>query len=95
MPEDGYPKQLFSQEWNVKPHGDRQRKTAGKVIDDIFVLLGVNVWRISRRKIRSSLASFLACVDNVLVRGNKLAMYKVFVKKSNAGNRLFLNTWFE
>ena len=20
MPEDGYPKQFFSQEWNVKPH---------------------------------------------------------------------------
>ena len=36
MPQDRYPKQLFSQEWNVKPRRGRQRKTWGKVIDDIF-----------------------------------------------------------
>ena len=36
MPQDRYPKQLFSPEWNVKPRRGRQRKTWGKVIDDIF-----------------------------------------------------------
>ena len=36
MPQDRYPKQLFSQEWNVKPHRGRKRKSCGKVIDDIF-----------------------------------------------------------
>ena len=42
MPEDRYPKRLFSQEWNVKPCRGRQRKTWGKVIDDIFLLLGLD-----------------------------------------------------
>ena len=37
MPQDRYPKQLFSsQEWNVKPRRGRQRKTWGKVIDDNY-----------------------------------------------------------
>ena len=31
MPQDTYPKQLLSQEWNVKPHRGRQRKTWDKV----------------------------------------------------------------
>ena len=26
MPEDRYPKKLFSQDWNIKPHRGRQRK---------------------------------------------------------------------
>ena len=42
MPQDRYPKQLFSQEWNVKPCRGRQRKTWGKVIDDMFLSLNVN-----------------------------------------------------
>ena len=48
MPEERYPKQIFSQEWNVKPHRGRQRKTWGEVIDDKFLPLGLstNVWRI-------------------------------------------------
>ena len=40
MPQDRYGKQLFSQEWTVKPHRGRQRKTWGKTIDDIFLSLG-------------------------------------------------------
>ena len=42
MPEDRFPKQLFSQEWNIKPHRGRQRKTWGRVIDDFFVFLGLD-----------------------------------------------------
>ena len=34
-----YAKQLFSQEWNVKPHRGRQRKMGGKVVEDIFMSL--------------------------------------------------------
>ena len=40
MLQDRYPKQLFSQEWNVRPRRGRQRKTWSKVIDDIFLSLG-------------------------------------------------------
>ena len=43
MPEDRYPKQLFCQEWNVKPHRGRQRKTWGKVIDDVFLSQGLDI----------------------------------------------------
>ena len=42
MPEDRFPKQLFSQEWNIKPHRGRQRKTWGRVVDDLFVSLGLD-----------------------------------------------------
>ena len=42
MPQHRYPKQLFSQEWNVKPCRGRQRKNWGKVIDDIFLSLGLD-----------------------------------------------------
>ena len=41
MPEDRY-QQLFSQEWNIKPRRGRQRKTWGRVVDDIFVALGID-----------------------------------------------------
>ena len=37
MPEDMYPKRLFSQDWNIKPH--RQRKVWSRIIDDLFVSL--------------------------------------------------------
>ena len=42
MPENRYPKQLFSQEWNIKPRRGRQRKTWGRVVDDPFVALGID-----------------------------------------------------
>ena len=42
MPEDRFPKQLFSQEWDQKPSRGRQRKTWGRMIDDLFVSLGLD-----------------------------------------------------
>ena len=42
MPENKYPKQLYSQEWNIKPCRGRQRKTWGRVVDDLFVALGID-----------------------------------------------------
>ena len=67
--QDRYPKQLFSQEWNIKPGRGRRRKTWDKVIDDIFLSLcldNVNGWRILREKIRSSLASLMSCVEKCI-----------------------------
>ena len=51
MPEDRFPKQLFSQEWEKKTRRGRQRKAWGRVIADLFVSLGwikLNGWRILR-----------------------------------------------
>ena len=42
MPEDIYPKQHYSQDWNIKPCRGRQRKTLGRVVDNLFVVLGVD-----------------------------------------------------
>ena len=41
-PRDRYPKQLFGQEWNLKPRRGRQRKTLSMVFDDVFLLLGLD-----------------------------------------------------
>ena len=70
MPQDRYPKQLFSQEWNVKPRRGRQRKTWSKVIDDIFLSLGQDKceWLedIEREDACSSLATFMSCVEECI-----------------------------
>ena len=42
MPEDRYPKQLFSWEWETKPRRGRQRKARGRVVDELFVFLGLD-----------------------------------------------------
>ena len=42
LPEDRYPKQLFNQEWNIKPRSGRQRKVWSKMVDDIFKSLGID-----------------------------------------------------
>ena len=39
MPENRYPKKLFSQDWNIKPHRGRQRKVWSRIINDLFVSL--------------------------------------------------------
>ena len=69
MPQDRYPKQLFSsQEWNVKPRRCRQRKTWGKVIDDIFLSLGLNKceWLEDIEREDGSLAAFMSCVEECI-----------------------------
>ena len=95
MPEDRFPEQLFSQEWNIKPRRGRQRKTWGRVIDDLFVSLGLDKaeWLEDIERGESSLASFLACIDECISEREcrkfeegldnkvKLAMYKTFGKR--------------
>ena len=36
LPEHRYPKQLFDQEWNIKPRRGRQRKVWSRMVDDLF-----------------------------------------------------------
>ena len=42
LPDNRYPKQLLSQEWEIKPHKGRQRKTWSRTIDDIFHSLSLD-----------------------------------------------------
>ena len=42
LPEDRYPKQLFNQEWNIKPRRGRQRKVWSRTVDDLFKSLDIN-----------------------------------------------------
>ena len=65
MPEDRFPKQLFSQEWDKKTPRGRQRKTWGRVIDDHFVLDKAE-WLEDIERGESSLASYLACIDECI-----------------------------
>ena len=95
MPEDRYPKQLFSHKWEVKPRRGRQRKAWGRVADELFVSLGVDKheWLEDIKRGESSLASFLACIEeNISEREGrlfeeglnskvKLDMYKRFGKE--------------
>ena len=37
-----YPKQLFYQEWNIKPHRGRQRKVWSRMVDDLFKSLDID-----------------------------------------------------
>ena len=39
MPEDSYPKMLFSKNWNIKSCRGRQRKVWSRLVDDLFVSL--------------------------------------------------------
>ena len=42
MPGDRYPKKLFCQEWNTKPRRGRQRRSWCRIVDDLFVSLGLD-----------------------------------------------------
>ena len=70
LPEDRYPKQLFNQEWNIKPHRRRQRKVCS-MVDDLFKSLDidrVNGWRILSMEIVHQLHLWLV-KRSVLVKG--------------------------
>ena len=42
LPDDGYPKQLFNQEWNIEPHRGRQRKVWSRTVDYLFKSLDID-----------------------------------------------------
>ena len=62
LPEDRCPKQLFNQEWNIKPRRGRQRKVWSRMVDDLFKYLDIDKgeWLEDIEHGDSSSASFLA-----------------------------------
>ena len=68
LPEDRYLKQLFNQEWNIKPHRGRQRIVWSRMVDDLFKSLDIDKgeWLEDIERGDSSLASFLACVEECI-----------------------------
>ena len=65
MPLFRYPKQLFLEEWNIKPRPGRQRKVSKRLVDDIFESLELDKgeWVEDITKDVSSTKEFLASVD--------------------------------
>ena len=65
-----YPRQLFNQEWKVKPRRGRQRKPWNKYVDELFDVLGLpkNDLLDDIRKRQCPLSLFLSnvneCVSN-------------------------------
>ena len=90
LPEDRYPKQLFDQELNIKPHRGRQRKVWSRMVDDLFKSLDIDKgeWLEDIERGDSSSASFLACVEECISKREsrrfdtkvKLDIYKWFGK---------------
>ena len=68
LPEDRYPKQLFNQEWNIKPRRGRQRKVWSKMVDDLFKSLDIDKseWLEDIKHGDSSSASFMASVKECI-----------------------------
>ena len=68
LPEDRYPKQLFNQEWNIKPRRGRQRKVWSRMVDDLFKSLDIDKgeWLEDIERGDCSSASFLACVEECI-----------------------------
>ena len=51
-----YPRRVFSQDWDAKPRGGRQRKVGSRLVDNIFGYREIE-------KGDSSLKAFLAMVE--------------------------------
>ena len=68
LPEDRYPKQLFNQEWNIKPHR-RRRKVWSRMVDELFKSLDIDKseWLEDSKHGDSSSASFMACVEECII----------------------------
>ena len=85
-----YPRQLFNQEWKVKPRRGRQRKPWNKYADDLLDVLGLPKGELldDIRKGQCPLILFLSNVNesvSVNVEGLnskvELELYKTFVKE--------------
>ena len=94
MPGDRYPKKLFSQDWNIKPHRGRQRKVWSRIINDLFVSLELDKaeWLKDIMEGSCSLKAFLALAGESISEREikrfeeglntkvKLTLYKTFGK---------------
>ena len=92
MSEDRLPRQLFRQEWEVKPRRGRQRKTWGRLVDDLFKELALDKeeWSNDIEHRECSLKEFMAYVEDSIDEREdkefqkgldskvKLEMYKTF-----------------
>ena len=68
LSEDRYPKQLFNQEWNIKPRRGRQRKVWSRMVDGLFKSLDIDKseWLEDIKHGDSSSALFMACVEECI-----------------------------
>ena len=73
MPLSRSPKQLFQEEWNIKPRPGRQRKVWKRVVDDILESLELDKgeWVESISKGEASIKEFLALVDESIKESNR------------------------
>ena len=81
-----YPKQLFQEEWNIKPHPDRQCKVWKRVVDDIFEsleLAKVSEWVESISKGEISIKNFLALVYESIKENNRCQFLKGLNNKTS------------
>ena len=78
MPLSTYPKQLFLEEWNIKPRPGRQRKVWKRVVDDIFESLELDKgeWVENISKCETSIKEFLASVDESIKESNRYQFLK-------------------
>ena len=78
MPLSRYPKQLFQEEWNIKPSPGRQRKLWKRVVDDIFESLELDKgeWVESISEGETSIKEFLALVDESIKESNRCQFLK-------------------
>lgn len=95
MSEDRYPRKMFSQDWNVKPSRGRQRKVWSRLIDDLFVSLGLDQaeWLQGIQNGDSLLKAFLALIEESICEREgmkfeeglnskvKLTLYRSFGRK--------------
>ena len=79
MPLSRYPKQLFQEEWNIKPCPGRQCKVWKKyIVDDIFESLELDKgeWVESISKGETSIKEFLALIDKSVKESNRCQFLK-------------------
>ena len=78
MPLSRYPKQLFQEEWNIKPRPGRQCKVWKRVVNDIFESLKLDKgeWVESISKGETSIKEFLALVDESIKENNRCQFLK-------------------
>ena len=85
LPDDRYPKQLFNQEWNIKPRRGRQRKVWSRMVDDLFKSLDIDKseWLEDIKHGDSSSASFMACVEECISEKESRKFEDDFILKLN------------
>ena len=92
LPEDRYSKQLFNQEWNIKPRRGRQSKVWSRMVDYLFKSLDIDKgeWLEDIEHGDSSSASFLAFVEECISERES----RRFEEGLNTIVKLYIYKWF-